>query len=124
MPGLAAELPKLVSPTVWEFKLRRGVKFHNGEPFDAEAVKFSLERMVDRQAEAARSHAVGAHQPRGGRGSLTVRIHTKAPWPILDTHWCSARLSILPPKYYRGKDMRLRGPEPRRHRARSSSCAG
>ena len=29
------------------FKLRQGVEFHNGEPFDAEAVKFSLERYVD-----------------------------------------------------------------------------
>src|SRR5438552_3280598 len=32
-PALAAELPKLVSPTVWEVKLRKGVKFHNGEDF-------------------------------------------------------------------------------------------
>jgi peptide/nickel transport system substrate-binding protein len=46
-PLLAAELPRLVSPTAWEFKLRPGIKFHNGEPVDAEAVKFSLERLVD-----------------------------------------------------------------------------
>src|SRR5437667_8204354 len=31
VPLLAAEMPRLVSPTVWEMKLRRGVKFHNGE---------------------------------------------------------------------------------------------
>ena len=42
---MAAELPKLVAPTVWEVKLRTGVKFHNGETFDAESVKYSLERV-------------------------------------------------------------------------------
>src|SRR6187549_2302857 len=30
VPALAAELPKLVAPTTWEVKLRKGVKFHNG----------------------------------------------------------------------------------------------
>ncbi|HME95120.1 MAG TPA: ABC transporter substrate-binding protein, partial [Methylomirabilota bacterium] len=45
VPALAAELPKLVAPTVWEVKLRKGVKFHNGEEFTAESVKFSLERV-------------------------------------------------------------------------------
>ena len=31
VPALASELPKLVAPTIWEVKLRKGVKFHNGE---------------------------------------------------------------------------------------------
>ena len=44
---LLAESYQSVSPTTWEFKLRRGIRFHNGEPFDAESVKFSLERLID-----------------------------------------------------------------------------
>ncbi|MBI3104370.1 MAG: twin-arginine translocation signal domain-containing protein, partial [Candidatus Rokubacteria bacterium] len=35
-----------VNPTTWEFKLRQGVKFHNGEPFDGASVKFSIERII------------------------------------------------------------------------------
>src|SRR3989304_2581201 len=45
VPALAAEMPKLGAPTTWEFKLRKGVKFHNGETFTADSVKFSLERL-------------------------------------------------------------------------------
>src|SRR6266478_3932846 len=44
VPNLAVAY-KLVSEKVWEVKLRQGVKFHNGEPFDAGAVKFSFERI-------------------------------------------------------------------------------
>jgi len=44
VPHLATSY-KLVSDKVWEVKLRQGVKFHNGEAFDATAVKFSAERI-------------------------------------------------------------------------------
>src|SRR2546425_8363948 len=41
VPALAAELPRLVSPQVWEIKLRRGVKLHNGEDLNADSVTVS-----------------------------------------------------------------------------------
>lgn len=49
VPGLATSW-KNIEPIVWEFKLRKGVKFHNGEPFNAEAVKYTFERMVEKNA--------------------------------------------------------------------------
>ena len=104
-PALAAELPKLVAPTTWEFKLRPGVKFHNGEPVDAEAVKFSLERLVDPKLKL---RGATPFAPLGHVeivDPLTVRIHTKAPWPILDTLMSATGAAIVPPRYYREKEL-------------------
>src|SRR5215831_15742776 len=39
---LLAESWRNVNQTTWELKLRRGVKFHNGEDFNAECVKFTI----------------------------------------------------------------------------------
>lgn len=43
-PGLATSW-KVLDDNTWEFKLREGVKFHDGSDFDAEDVKFSIERI-------------------------------------------------------------------------------
>src|SRR2546425_4118156 len=44
---------KVVNDTTWEFTLRQGVKFHNGEPFNAHSVKATLEYALD---PATKSH--------------------------------------------------------------------
>lgn len=40
--------------TVWTFDLKKGVKFHDGDPFNAEAVKINLERVMDPNLKLAR----------------------------------------------------------------------
>ena len=46
VPGLATSWESLDKDTRIRFKLRQGVKFHNGEPFDANAVKFTFDRLL------------------------------------------------------------------------------
>jgi peptide/nickel transport system substrate-binding protein len=79
-PALALSW-KLVDPTTWEFKLRPGVKFHDGRPFTAADVVFSFQRALlptsDMKEIVASVAKVEAVDP------LTVRIKTKAPDPIL-----------------------------------------
>jgi len=102
IPGLAAEMPKLVSPTVWEVKLRRDVRFHNGEEFNAEAARFSLERVKDPALRGSSSfrpidrvEVVDSH---------TIRVHTKKPWPIFTAAMTFRQAAMYPPKAYAGKD--------------------
>ena len=69
-PALATTW-RLLDPLTWEFELRRGVTFHDGEPFTAEDVVFSLGRAASRprssRASCGRSRSVD-------RDDHTVRI--------------------------------------------------
>jgi peptide/nickel transport system substrate-binding protein len=101
VPALAADLPKLVGPTTWEVKLRQGVKFHNGEEFNAESVKFSLERVktgLRASSNFRPIEKVDIVDP------YTVRVQTSKPWPIFPTIMTSRQASMYPPKAYAGKD--------------------
>jgi len=50
IPGLATSWTQSPDGLVYTFKLREGVRFHDGSPFDAEAVKFNVERIWDKNA--------------------------------------------------------------------------
>ncbi len=88
---------KLLDPLTWEIKLRDGVKFHDGAPFTAEDVAFSLKRARDvpnspgplasfvrpvRQTEVVDAH--------------TLHIHTDQPTPLLMD--MVGRIFIVPAK--------------------------
>src|SRR3989442_826840 len=102
--SLATEMPKLVAPTTWEVKLRRGVKFHNGEDFDAESAKWSLERLAGGQGKLRGATFFAPIDRVEIVDPYTIRVHTKKPWPTFTKVMTFVQGSMYPPKAYRDKD--------------------
>ena len=95
-PGLASSLKNL-NPTTWELKLRTGVKFHNGEPFNAEAVKFTIDRVLDPATKSVtRGNFTWIKEVRVVDDN-TVQISTHKPFPAAAEFLTLAY--IVPPKY-------------------------
>ena len=124
VPALAAEMPKLVAPTTWEFKLRKGVKFHNGEDFNAEAVKFSIERLANPANKLRGSSSFAPIDRVEIVDPYTVRIHTKKPWPMFTSHMRPAPgVDVSRPRSTRARTRR-RSRRTRSAPAPTSSSAG
>ena len=97
-PALAREWEVSADGTAYTFHLRRDVTFHNGEPFNAEAVVFSWERGTQPHIEW--SDRWGRAKSVEALDEYTVRITTEEPDPLLlgvmAQHW-----NIIPPGYTR-----------------------
>ncbi len=90
---------KRVGLLTWEFRLRQGVRFTNGEPFDAEAVKYTIERTIDPKVNSNNRFPGAVNLDRVKVvDPYTVRIITKRPAATMLTQlWI---LQLVPPKYF------------------------
>src|SRR5687767_1743718 len=84
-PGLA-ESWRVVDELTWEFKLRKGVKFHDGSDFTAADVVFSLER-VPTVPNSPSPFTIYSKQitEKIVVDPLTIRLKTATPYPLMPT---------------------------------------
>src|SRR6266581_2499297 len=97
-PGLATEW-KLEGQTTWRFKLRQGVKFHNGDPFTSADAKFSIERTYDPAANTMVKTVLTTIDRIEAPDPYTLVIHTKKPDPLLPARLGFYAGQIVPKKY-------------------------
>ena len=97
-PGLATEW-KLEGPTTWRFKLRQGVKFHNGDPLTSADVKYSIERTYDPAAKTMVATVFGTIEKVDAPDASTIVITTKKPDPLLAARLAFYGGQVVPKKY-------------------------
>jgi len=92
-----AESWRLVDDTTWQLKLRRGVVFHDGEPFNAEAVRFTFQRVLDPEQKSPNR----ANMAEIGRVDViddyTVNLVSRQPYAPLINRLLD--FPMVPPKY-------------------------
>jgi len=97
-----AESWKALSPTEWEFKIRKGIVFHNGETLTAEDVVFTFQRIIKEGAingqTAARKGLLGPIEQVESTDEYTVVFKLKEPFPVILQALCHQQ--IIPKDYY------------------------
>src|SRR5207248_5871612 len=97
-PSLAESWSVSRDGLAYDFVLRKGVKFHNGDPVTAEDVKFSLERYRGGAASTLKARVAGVEVVDPQR----VRIRLKQPWPDFMTFYATPATGaawIVPKRY-------------------------
>ena len=81
-PSLATSW-KALTDTQWEFKIRKGVKFHNGETLTPDDVKYSFDRVIDQTKKSPQYGNIRAIKEVRVVNPETVHIITDKPFPLL-----------------------------------------
>jgi peptide/nickel transport system substrate-binding protein len=93
---LLATAWRIVDPTTWEFSIREGVRFHDGEPLTAETVKFSIDRCLNPATKCPRRGQLAEIKEAVVVNGSTIRIITQRPSAALPT--ALTYLPIVPMK--------------------------
>lgn len=103
LPQLAESWERIDDLT-WEFKLRQGVKFHSGDPFTAEAVRYSIARYMnpDNQPPQLAQYSFPSVEV---VDDYTVRISTEKPDPIFLKRMAGIGTTIVNPRFAEEKGL-------------------
>jgi peptide/nickel transport system substrate-binding protein len=97
VPGLAESWDISPDATVYTFKLKKGVTFHDGTPFNGAAVKFTFDRVIDPATKAGQSHdQLGPYDRTDVVDDYTVKVVMKQPYAPLLTN-LNGYLGIVSP---------------------------
>jgi peptide/nickel transport system substrate-binding protein len=91
---------RMVDPLTWEFKLRDGIKFHNGDALTADDVKFVVDYNNDKTNASLYTTQYQTIDRVEILDKLTLRIHTKAPDPFVADKFSTWPGYIVPSNYY------------------------
>ena len=81
-PSLATSW-KAISDTQWEFKIRKGVRFHNGDVMTPADVKYSFDRVIDQTKKSPQYGNIRAIKEVKVIDADTVHLITDKPFPLL-----------------------------------------
>ena len=95
-PHLAEEWSQLDDVT-WEFKLREGVKFHDGTPFNADAVKKTFDRLLDPKVGSPQASKLEMIKEIEVKDDYHVIFHLTKPYAPLLSILASNEGSIMNP---------------------------
>ncbi len=81
-PGLAESWESTPDAKTYTFKLRKDVKFQDGTPFNAQAVKFTFDRVADPKTKALLVFLIGPYEGTEVIDDYTVKVKFKDPYPL------------------------------------------
>jgi peptide/nickel transport system substrate-binding protein len=98
IPGLATSWTISPDGRTYTFELRKDVKFHDGTPFTAEAVKGTFERIADPASKSLLTGAIGPFESAEVVDTHKVTIRLKRPWAAFLANVSAVALSPTPPE--------------------------
>ncbi|WP_226584604.1 glutathione ABC transporter substrate-binding protein [Halobacillus litoralis] len=110
VPVLAEEYEANEDSTVFTFTLKEGITFHDGTPFNAEAVKANIDRLADPESQLRRSSLFELVEKTEVTGEYEVEVTLKEPFGAMPNNFAHPAAAMISPKAIESSDEIARNP--------------